>query len=568
MDLDILKLTKTLDILFVDDEDDAREGMRTIFSRFFNNVDEAKDGIDGLEKFNQRNYDLIITDVTMPKMNGIEMMEKIKEINPNQKVLILSAHQDKEDVLSAINSMADGFLIKPFNLNRFKETITKIGELILIERENEEYKNRLEEMLNIKTIELKNNLLKDSVTNLPNYLKLEEDMKLNNSEQFCLIDIDISNFRKINSIFGIENGNSILEKMAIYLTDIRNEFENIGLYRLKDSSFAYIIRININNKLNISKILKIIENKLCLFYVILNSIEIRFTFKVIAVSSDSQNLIRKHSVISAYLKDKGIKSIYKCFDEEYEEIEKKQLNTLEWANKAMEGVRSSFIEPFFQPIVDNKTQKIIKYEVLARLKQGDKFISPFFFIDPAKSAGILSDITKIIIEKSFKKIANTDKSISINISEVDLDLGYLKWFLTEQLVKNKLDASQITLEVLEGVSSENASENLKQILELKKMGFSIAIDDFGTGYSNFERVYKMSPDFIKIDGAFIKDINSNGNSLKISKAIYNFAKSINAKVIAEFVSKEAVFNLVKKIGIDYSQGYYFAEPTLEIKEEL
>ena len=122
--------------------------------------------------------------------------------------------------------------------------------------------------------------------------------------------------------------------------------------------------------------------------------------------------------------------------------------------------------------------------------------------------------------------------------------------------------------MLEGVSSENASENLKQILELKKMGFSIAIDDFGTGYSNFERVYKMSPDFIKIDGAFIKDINSNGNSLKISKAIYNFAKSINAKVIAEFVSKEAVFNLVKKIGIDYSQGYYFAEPTLEIKEEL
>ena len=568
MSEDIFELTKTLNVLFVDDEEDARNGIKHIFERFFNSVDEAENGVEGLEKFNQKKYDLIITDVTMPKMNGIQMMEKIKEINPNQKVLILTAHQDKEDILTAINSMADGFLIKPFNLNRFKETITKVGKLILIERENEEYKNRLEEMLNLKTIELKNNLLKDSVTDLPNHLKLEEDMKLNNSEQFCLIDIDISNFRKINSIFGIENGNSILKKIAIYLTNIGNKFDNIGLYRLRDSSFAYIIAQKIDKKSEIEDILKIIETKLSTFGVVLNSIEIRFTFKVIAISDKAENLIRKYSVISAYLKDKGVKSIYKCFDKEYEEIEKKQLNTLEWANKAMEGVRSSLIEPFFQPIVDNKTLKIVKYEVLARIKNNDKLESPFFFIDPAKSAGILSDITKIIIEKSFKKIANSDKSISINISEVDLDLGYLKEFLKEHLDKNNLKPEQITLEVLEGVSSENASENLKQILELKKMGFSIAIDDFGTGYSNFERVYKMSPDFIKIDGAFIKDINSNGNSLKISKAIYNFAKSINAKVIAEFVSKEAVFNLVKKIGIDYSQGYYFAEPTLEIKEEL
>ena len=99
---------------------------------------------------------------------------------------------------------------------------------------------------------------------------------------------------------------------------------------------------------------------------------------------------------------------------------------------------------------------------------------------------------------------------------------------------------------------------------VKALGCKIAIDDFGTGYSNFEYLVKLKADYIKIDGSLIKDIDKNRISEIVCKNIVNFARDLNMKTIAEFVENESIFNKVKELGIDYSQGYYFDKP-LEIK---
>ncbi|SFV74704.1 diguanylate cyclase/phosphodiesterase (GGDEF & EAL domains) with PAS/PAC sensor(s) [hydrothermal vent metagenome] len=171
-----------------------------------------------------------------------------------------------------------------------------------------------------------------------------------------------------------------------------------------------------------------------------------------------------------------------------------------------------------------------------------------------------------MIDKSFAFIAqqNDAISISVNITEDDLLSKNLKPYLVELLDKYKISASQITLEILEGVSSSGAKNNILQLKELKELGFSLAIDDFGVEYSNFERINELDIDFIKIDAKYIKNIDSNPKSYKIAKAITDFASSMGIKVIAEFVASEQIYEVVKELNIDFSQGYYFSEPSAQI----
>ncbi|MDY0117872.1 MAG: EAL domain-containing protein, partial [Sulfurimonadaceae bacterium] len=88
----------------------------------------------------------------------------------------------------------------------------------------------------------------------------------------------------------------------------------------------------------------------------------------------------------------------------------------------------------------------------------------------------------------------------------------------------------------------------------------ISIDDFGSGYSNFEYLLRLDADFIKIDGSLIKDIDTNIDSEDIVRTIVGFAKKKNIKVVAEFVSSEAIYNKIKELEIDFMQGYYLGMP--------
>lgn len=92
----------------------------------------------------------------------------------------------------------------------------------------------------------------------------------------------------------------------------------------------------------------------------------------------------------------------------------------------------------------------------------------------------------------------------------------------------------------------------------------IAIDDFGSGYSNFEYLLKMKVDYLKIDSSLIKDLHSKSESRAIVETIVSFSKKLGIQTIAEFVHCEEVFNIVKSIGIDYSQGFYLGEPKANI----
>ena len=114
---DLHKFSKELDVLYVEDDDNLREETYSLLKTLFKSITTAVDGQDGLDAYNKHFFDLVISDVNMPRMNGIDMCTHIKEINPEQKILIVSAHDESETLMSLIKTGASGFILKPMTLD-------------------------------------------------------------------------------------------------------------------------------------------------------------------------------------------------------------------------------------------------------------------------------------------------------------------------------------------------------------------------------------------------------------------------------------------------------------------
>ncbi len=242
-------------------------------------------------------------------------------------------------------------------------------------------------------------------------------------------------------------------------------------------------------------------------------------------------------------------------------MSKEYEKNFEWTKRLKRAIEEDKIVPLFQPVVDNKTQKIVKYEALMRIMDNNgAYITPIHFLELAKKNKLYHQLTKIMIEKTFKKFENLPYSVSINISVEDILNKEINRFILDKL-KNTGMGEKIVFEIIESEGIENFEQVLEFINKIKIYGAKISIDDFGTGYSNFDYLMKLKVDYIKIDGSMIRGIDTDKNSQMVTKTIVNFAKNMGIKTVAEFVHSKNVFMKVQELDVDFSQGYYFGEPT-------
>jgi EAL domain-containing protein (putative c-di-GMP-specific phosphodiesterase class I) len=218
------------------------------------------------------------------------------------------------------------------------------------------------------------------------------------------------------------------------------------------------------------------------------------------------------------------------------------------------------IIPFFQPIIDNHSQAIDKYEALMRISVNDKIYSPDKFMNIATDTGEIKELTKIMINEVLKVIKDKNIQVAINLTPQDIKADIAS-FLTKKLDEYHIDANTITLELVE---SEDFYLLESEINKLKEIGFKISLDDFGSGFSNFSKLISIQIDYIKIDGSIIKNIHTDFNNMQIVKNIHEIAKTLGCKTIAEYVSSAEIFSKVVDLGIDFSQGYFFYKPSPEI----
>ena len=549
---ELKKLTKELDVLYVEDEEESRDQLEGVFKVLFKNIDTAFDGEDALQKYKLKTYDIVITDINMPRINGLELIKRIKHQNPFQNIIIISAHNDSDYLLEAIETGVDSFIIKPIRTEQLKDVLTKVSSLIYSKKLISVYQKELEKEVEDKTKKLAHLLITDELTGLLNRNALRKESEPDKEKVILLLNID--NFDSINVTYGYTNGDLILKKIADFLKS--NTPKDTKLYRVGSCEFAMISTKRSINE--IETIAKILQDEILIYSIKINDFKVKVSFTMSIADGKGCLLKNAHIALKeAYKIGKNRINIY----QKDSSIELLQLKIQEYMPKLRKIIVKKHIEPYFQPIINNKTQKIEKYECLARIIDRDnKVLSPLEFIDIAELTGMIPDITKIMIDKSFKAFSSNSYDFSINISEYDLNDGYLREYLKKKLLQYNIDASRVVIEVLEGISAIGAKNSLSQLMTLKSDGFAIAIDDFGVQNSNFERVHSMQVDYIKIDGSFIKNIHNDSKSYNVSKTISDFGKSIGAKIIAEYVHSKEVQDIVMELGIDYSQGYYFSEP--------
>lgn len=278
---------------------------------------------------------------------------------------------------------------------------------------------------------------------------------------------------------------------------------------------------------------------------------------------DETNTLKKAMTALEFAKQNG--KDYFCYFKNIDDTPQ-YAEQITRSNMIRNAIVNDKIVPFYQPIF-NKEKQIVKHEALIRIQNSNEIISPSVFLEVSKRIKRYTDIEKMLIEKSFKLIAGIPNAvISVNLSGRDMTDGDVSVFIIEKLNKYKV-AGRVIFEILEDENVENIERIGIFIERVRRMGVKIAIDDFGSGYSNFSYILKLKPDYIKIDGSIIKNIDTSEDSRAIAGAIIAFAKKLDITVIAEFVRSKEVFNTCVELGVDEFQGFYLGEPRDSLYED-
>lgn len=422
-------------------------------------------------------------------------------------------------------------------------------------RELNSLNKSLEKMVVQKTNELLEQYYEDQLTHLPNQNRLVEDLSEDKFYSLCLIDI--SSFININNFYGATIGNKVLKELAdlIVTYNIQNNFKT---FRVHSDIFA-VASTDTSFKLFCNR-MRLLQTKIHKNCFVSNNqqIYINTTF---ALSNMRLALYENTSMTLEHAKAEKLSYlIYK----ESLQIEDSIISNLTWTGKIRSAISDDRIVPFFQPIYNNETESIDRFEVLMRLIDEDNnVISPFQFLPIAKKAGLYDKLTKIIIRKAFEYFEDKPYKFSINLSADDIINPKTRSFIYNKLVTFSRP-NHVIFEIVESESIENYDVMIQFIQEIKRYGAEIAIDDFGTGFSNFHYLFKLNVDCIKIDGSIIQNMENDKSAGLVAETIVDFANKMGITTVAEYVSDSNIFDKTKALGINFSQGYYVAKPASDI----
>jgi len=529
-----ISILKNITILYAEDEKDLREVTHQILKGFTKKQYIAKDGKEGLELFkeHEKEIDLIITDVNMPKLNGLEMVKEIKKINLNIPIIVATAFSNKEYLLEAIDIGIDKYVLKPVDISKLLQVMSQ----------------------SLLYHELKD-LYIDSLTNLPNRNKLKKDILNSQNELMALLDID--EFATINDLFGERNGDIILFELAKSLKKFfkSNDF---AIYRMDSDKFAII---SLNKDLDVNSFYNLccdFADKIEKDSLYINDDEIDINITIGIATGNGERAYKYSQRVINYARSKFQRiMIYK----ESFNIQKSFEENIKWVKQVKLGFKDNLFQAYFQSIVDARTQEVYKYEALIRyVTHEGKEVAPYKFLDVVKKTKMYPNIVKIIINDSFKLIKNKNKRVSVNVSFDDIANEETTSFIYDILEKNKKYTHLLEFEILESEEISDFNKVIKFISNVKKFNCDVGVDDFGAGYSNFNLLTLLDIDFVKIDGSLIEHITTSKDLEIIVNTIVNFSKELNLNTVAEFVSSKEIYEKVKELGIDYCQGYYFEKP--------
>ena len=233
------------------------------------------------------------------------------------------------------------------------------------------------------------------------------------------------------------------------------------------------------------------------------------------------------------------------------------------ANYLGQAVKEGRIRLAYQPIIDSRTGQVAHYEALLRLCSEDGTITSAGALIPiAERMGFIPMIDRIVLEKVVNELRmDANVHLAVNVSNLTIQDSSWLTLLTELMNKNPDVADRLTVEITETAVHGDLKHSARFCAEVQALGCMIALDDFGSGYTSFRQLKTLSIDYVKIDGAFIRELTDNADSRLFVKILLDFTKGFGLKSVAEFVETGEVAKMLMDLGVDYLQGYYFGKPS-------
>ena len=535
-------------ILIVEDELINQELLKNFLADTYDLI-IASDGVSALEmiKEHKDNISLILLDLILPKLNGKDLLKKLKNNDELKEIPVIIMTSDIDSEEETLNIGAIDFITKPYPAKGI--IIARIKRII------ELFENR----------QLISETERDSLTNLYNkeffMHYVEEIDNLFKDVNMDAIAIDVSRFHIIVERFGSKYADLVLIALAHKIRDVINKLGGIVCRKEEDTFLIYTPHIT-----NLRKVLDdILDNlfvgelskakarlKMGVYGNVSKSIPIntRFDRACFALNKINNNLVDNIAIYDSKLHEKEM------FEEQLIDDFKQAIIDKEFM---------VYYQPKF--FIQKATPELTSAEALVRWNHKKLgIIPPSIFIPLFEENGLIQELDNYVWNETAKQIKmwkekyNKSFSVSVNVSRIDIYDPNLIDKLTNLVKKNNLSFNELILEITESAYTSDIDLIINRVNELKDLGFVIEMDDFGTGYSSLNMISSLPLDALKLDMSFIKEAFNEKKDTKIIELIINFAKKLSLKVVAEGVETLEQLDALKDLGCDIVQGYYYSKP--------
>jgi diguanylate cyclase (GGDEF)-like protein len=583
-------------LLIVDDVNDNRTLLTRRFERRGFEVVEADSGFAALELIDREPFDLVLLDVMMPGIDGIETLRRIRKQKSASAlpVIMVTAKTGTHHIVDALELGANDYVTKPVDFAvAFARVNTQIGrkraeQQVLLANEalrkaNEELERRVEErtgrlvevnqrlkveIANREESQAKSQYLAyhDSLTGLGNRLLFKDQLEkaLNDvsvtPHPVAVLFLDLDGFKAVNDTLGHSIGDLLLKSVAAKLRDILQRTDRIA--RLGGDEFA-ILQVSApqpgSSIALAEKIIEIVGQPCCI-----DGHDVTVGASIgIAVAHpgdiNTETFLKSADLAMYSAKSEG-RGTYRMFDPEMDAIVQ--------ARRGLErDMRTALVQDgfrlFYQPLVNLQTKKVTTFEALMRWQHPARgSVPPSIFIPVAEEMGLIVQLGEWALRQACMEAMEWPDGIcvSVNLSPLQFSKGNLVSTVMSALASSGLPASRLELEITESVLLEKSERNISILNQLRHLGVRISMDDFGTGYSSIGYLRSFPFDKIKIDRSFVKDVLVDEGSLAIVRAIAGLGVSFGMITTAEGVETVEQMQRLNLEGCIEVQGYLFSKP--------
>jgi diguanylate cyclase (GGDEF)-like protein len=583
-------------LLIVDDISDNRSILTRRFERRGFEVVEADSGFAAIELIERESFDLVLLDVMMPGIDGIETLKRIRSQNSASvlPVIMVTAKSESGNIVDALELGANDYVTKPVDFavalarvntqisrKRAEQQVVAANEEL--RKANEDLESRVEERTS-RLIDANQRLkaeiadreesqarsqylaYHDSLTGLGNRLlfkeQLEEALKdvSVTPHPFAVLFLDLDGFKAVNDTLGHSIGDLLLKSVATKLRDILERTDRIA--RLGGDEFA-ILQISAPQPgSSIALAEKIIEIVGQPCNIDGHDVAVGASVGIAVAHPGDMNTetFLKSADLAMYSAKSDGRGIYRMFDP--------KMDAIVQARRLLErDMRTALVQNgfklFYQPLVNLQTRKVTTFEALMRWQHPERgSVPPSEFIPVAEEMGLIVQLGEWALRQACMQAMEWTDGIcvSVNLSPLQFSKGNLVSTVMSALASSGLPASRLELEITESVLLEKSERNIAILNQLRDLGVRIAMDDFGTGYSSIGYLRSFPFDKIKIDQSFVRDLLVDKGSLAIVRAIAGLGVSFGMTTTAEGVETEEQMRCLNLEGCIEVQGYLFSKP--------